>query len=244
MREIKFIAEYNGIIYNVETKKPLHRDAKGYYKRQGYIVRLTKNHPFSDKRGYVLEHRLVMEEHLKRFLTKNEIIHHKDGNRENNGLLNLQLMDDQKTHAKKEFIGKRNNNGQIVSQDSSFSNIKFRLLNKNTGLTDIFSLSKLIGTTFRRGQFEFRGRWTGLKDKNGKEIYEGDILIDVEFDENGNNISSKFPVVYDHSKCQFAIDNSFKKDGSNLVNFVEYFGIENLEVVGNICDNIEMLVSF
>ena len=41
---------------------------------------------------------------------------------------------------------------------------------------------------------------------------------------------------------EFAIDNSFKKDGSNLVNFVEYFGIENLEVVGNTFDNAEMLV--
>ena len=88
------------------------------------------------------------------------------------------------------------------------------------------------------------GQYAGILDKNGVEIYEGDILLDVEFDENGNNISSKFPVVYDYSKCQFAIDNSFKKDGSNLVNFVEYFGIENLEVVGNIHDNIEMLFSF
>ena len=88
------------------------------------------------------------------------------------------------------------------------------------------------------------GQFTGVVDKNGTRIYEGDILLDVDFDENGNNISSKFPVVYDYSKCQFAIDNSFKKDGSSLVNFVEYCGIENLEVVGNICDNPEMLFSF
>ena len=88
------------------------------------------------------------------------------------------------------------------------------------------------------------GQFTGLYDKNGNEIYEGDILLDVEFDESGNDISGKFPIVYDSSKCQFAIDNSFKKDGSNLVNLVEYFGIENLEVIGNIHDNAEMLFSF
>ena len=88
------------------------------------------------------------------------------------------------------------------------------------------------------------GQFTGLFDKNGVEIYEGDILLDVEFDESGNDISGKFPIVYDSSKCQFAIDNSFKKDGSNLVNLVEYFGIENLEVIGNIHDNAEMLFSF
>ena len=88
------------------------------------------------------------------------------------------------------------------------------------------------------------GQFTGLLDKQGVKIYEGDILIDVEFDENNNDISGKFPVVYDSSKCQFAIDNSFKKDGSSLVNFIEYFGVENLEIVGNIHDNPEMLFYF
>lgn len=86
------------------------------------------------------------------------------------------------------------------------------------------------------------GQFTGLTDKNGVQIFEEDILLDYEIElESQQDISGKFPVVYDSSKCQFSIDNSFKKDGSNLVNFVEYFDVENLEVVGNIHDNPELL---
>lgn len=81
----------------------------------------------------------------------------------------------------------------------------------------------------------------GLQDKNTNEIYEGDILKDTEFDEEGNDISGFYPVVYDIKTCQFCIDNSFKKDGKSLVNIIEYFGIENIEVVGNIYENAELL---
>lgn len=83
----------------------------------------------------------------------------------------------------------------------------------------------------------------GIQDKDGYDVYEGDILKDTEFDEEGNDISGYYPVVYDPKTCQFCIDNSFKKDGSHLVNIVEYFGIDNIEVVGNIYQNPELLPS-
>lgn len=82
-------------------------------------------------------------------------------------------------------------------------------------------------------------QFTGLQDKNGKDIYEGDLLIDEYIDEEGQDLSSLYAVTFDETKAQFVIDNSFKRDGSSLVNFVEYFGIELLEVKGNIHENPE-----
>lgn len=38
------------------------------------------------------EHRFVMEQHISRELTPNEIVHHKDGNKHNNKIENLEIM--------------------------------------------------------------------------------------------------------------------------------------------------------
>jgi hypothetical protein len=53
--------------------------------RNGY-VRLK-----DDRGAWVLEHRMLMERHLGRRLTATESVHHKDGNRQNNALDNLEL---------------------------------------------------------------------------------------------------------------------------------------------------------
>lgn len=59
---------------------------------KGYWVLLCPCHPNADSKGYVFEHRLVMEVSLNRFLIKGECVHHKDGNSTNNSLDNLEVV--------------------------------------------------------------------------------------------------------------------------------------------------------
>lgn len=59
---------------------------------KGYIIILTKDHPHADANGYVREHRLVMEKHIGRYLTSDEIVHHKNQIKSDNSIANLQLM--------------------------------------------------------------------------------------------------------------------------------------------------------
>jgi len=58
----------------------------------GYRLVYVPDHPDAGSKGYVREHRLVMEQQLGRRLTEDEVVHHKDGDRLNNALDNLELM--------------------------------------------------------------------------------------------------------------------------------------------------------
>ena len=70
----------------------------------GYIVIYAPLHPLSNIRGYVLEHRLVMEKHIGRYLTNKEVVHHinkiKDDNRIENLMLFKNFVDHFKHHRK------------------------------------------------------------------------------------------------------------------------------------------------
>ena len=56
-----------------------------------YNYAVVPEHPFAIKNGYVLELRIVMENHLGRLLNPNELVHHKDERTKHNDILNLEI---------------------------------------------------------------------------------------------------------------------------------------------------------
>ena len=86
------------------------------------------------------------------------------------------------------------------------------------------------------------GEYTGLHDKNGKDIYEGDVAcvpyIDCIFgDLVGKDIDYDFKFVVNFKDASFVLSN---KDRGNI--YINEFGI-NIEIIGNIHDNPELIHS-
>ena len=53
---------------------------------------MAPEHPFADSKGYVMHHRLIVEQSIGRHLTADEVVHHIDEDPSNNAIGNLRLM--------------------------------------------------------------------------------------------------------------------------------------------------------
>lgn len=84
-----------------------HPNWKGgrYLSQPGkYIYFYLPQHPHSNNDGYVFEHRLVMEKHLKRYLNPKEMVHHINKIRDDNRIENLVLFKNSSEHHKHHWI--------------------------------------------------------------------------------------------------------------------------------------------
>ena len=87
---------------------------------------------------------------------------------------------------------------------------------------------------------EYLMQSTGLKDKNGKEIFEGDIVRTTRFLGRADEIGGFYEYEKDYLGVVKVLEGSWVIDtGSDAVNL--WSEIDENEVLGNIYENLELL---
>lgn len=107
----KFSEDYKAKMSKVKKEfyqKNPRRHKEIRHHRKGYVFIYKPDHPFSYKDGYILGHRFVMEKHIGRYLTPEEVVHHKGvryplgsiENKRDNRFENLKLFANDLQHRK------------------------------------------------------------------------------------------------------------------------------------------------
>ena len=120
------------------------------------------------------------------------------------------------------FRGKRIDNGEWLEGYYGFDDNKPLIaINKANGINGYFVAAETVG------------QYTGLTDKNGKKIFEGDIVFTTEPIGMGyREICGK--VVYKAPK--------FYADCKNFIMLLDFdYGKADYAVIGNVYDNPELM---
>lgn len=85
------------------------------------------------------------------------------------------------------------------------------------------------------------GQYTGLRDRNGKEVYEGDIVFWIAPDLKGRGKGMQGAIIWDAPTMSWAILNDKPTSDGRPMIISRPFDKKHLEIVGNIFDNPELM---
>lgn len=84
-------------------------------------------------------------------------------------------------------------------------------------------------------------QYTGLDDKNGKEIYEGDIVLLACYHYKEPVFDGEFEVIYDEINGMWLLVDLEDKENVYTFENIRGYYLTELEKIGNIYDNPEVL---
>ena len=142
------------------------------------------------------------------------------------------------------FRGKRVDNGgwvygYLVKGERTY------ILSKENIYNMVVSLSYFGSVKFIEVISETVGEYTGLKDKNGREIYEGDVvngICDIIF--QGKINEGTFFIAWDSREGRWELTSQEEKRMWNDRMRIPHFVISEawtLEIIGNIYENPELI---
>ena len=136
----------------IENSVKVHKGKKSFASKggrrineRGYTEVWNPSHRNAMKNGYVLEHRMIMSDHMGRVLSNNEDVHHVNGNKSDNWIDNLKLLT-KDVHTKLHEVSIDHNHGKNKKNECNFPNC-----------------SELTGSKYRLCTKHYKAQWQRVK---------------------------------------------------------------------------------
>ena len=100
-------------------------------KKGDYLYAVVPDHPNRTRNNYVLLHRVVMENHLGRLLTEDEVVHHLNEDKKDNRIENLEVMTKEEHNRHHSQIGRQNSILQCAYCHKIFARFTNQVNNNN-----------------------------------------------------------------------------------------------------------------
>ena len=84
-------------------------------------------------------------------------------------------------------------------------------------------------------------QFTGLKDKNGKEIYEGDVIKITNFEHLPNKPFERAVLSYDRIGSVVFQNAQWQASFGDILDWAKNQSLFDIEIIGNVYENKELL---
>ena len=136
------------------------------------------------------------------------------------------------------FRGKRIDNGEWVEGWLYKRVVHISGINTVADAIEVYDGKSILSVAYYCVDPATVGQYTGLNDKNGRRIFEGDIVQYAERQLGGEDVPVAYPVEFEEGG--FCVRYYFLNNWlRNAVN--GNIQLEGIEVIGNIHDNPELL---